>query len=73
MSSETMLTASCVWTCDEDGNWDTACGGMFILLADTPKQNGMNFCCYCGRALTEADDAYRLDMTAQGGGGNAPE
>lgn len=46
---------SCVWTDDEDGIYHTTCGGMFVLLADTPRQNGMNYCCYCGRTLTEAD------------------
>lgn len=50
-----VLTASCVWTVDEDGNYHTACDGMFIVLDGTPRENGMNFCCYCGRTLTEAD------------------
>lgn len=46
---------SCVWTDDEDGIYHTTCGGMFVLLADTPRQNGMNYCCYCGRTLAETD------------------
>jgi len=50
-----MLTASCVWTVDEDGNYHTACDGMFIVIEGTPLESGMNFCCYGGRTLTEAD------------------
>lgn len=65
MSSETMLTASCVWTVDEDGNYHTTCDGMFIVLEGTPRENGMNFCCYCGRTLIEADGRAPDTQTEQ--------
>ena len=43
----------CEWKEEEDGNYETRCGDMFILLEGTPKQNGINYCCYCGRGLIE--------------------
>ena len=42
---------ACAWTADDDGNWLTGCGGMFVLETGTPKDNEMAWCCYCGRAL----------------------
>jgi hypothetical protein len=31
--------------------WDSDCGESFYLEEGTPKDNGMNFCAYCGRKL----------------------
>lgn len=42
---------ACVWKRDEDGNWHTGCGGMFVLDEGTPGDNSMAFCCYCGKPL----------------------
>lgn len=42
---------SCVWKEDNDGNWETACGGLFVIETGTPTDNGMDFCCYCGARL----------------------
>lgn len=47
------MIAKCRWKEDEDGNWETQCGGMFAVTVDTPLENGMNFCCYCGAFLVE--------------------
>lgn len=44
---------SCEWGEDIDGNWTTGCDEIYIFLHGTPKQNGMKFCCYCGKPLTE--------------------
>ena len=43
----------CVWSEDEDGNWDTGCGNMFVLTEGTPYDNEMGFCCYCGHKLDQ--------------------
>ena len=45
----------CVWTED---TWygevfDTDCGEKWVFETDGPKQNGMKFCCYCGKPLKE--------------------
>ena len=40
---------TCVWAEDEDGNWDTGCGEMFVFEAGGPAENGMVFCPYCGK------------------------
>jgi hypothetical protein len=47
------MDAGCEWIEDEEGNWSTECRRLFCLNEGTPKENGMNFCCYCGGALTE--------------------
>lgn len=41
----------CDWTEDEDGNWHTGCGEMFVFTTDGPVENKMRFCPYCGKAL----------------------
>jgi len=44
---------TCKWTLtDDDQNlWETECDGLFILESDSPKENKMEFCCYCGKKL----------------------
>lgn len=44
----------CVWREDWDGYWNTDCDHAFVLEADTPTENDMNFCCYCGGELITA-------------------
>lgn len=44
---------TCEWTENEDGLWDSACGGMFEVLEGTPIENAMNYCSYCGKRLKE--------------------
>ena len=39
------------WSADGEGNFDTTCGGLFILLDGDPSDNRMGFCCYCGKPL----------------------
>ena len=33
--------------------WKTSCGEEFVLLEGTPEENGLKFCAYCGRKLTQ--------------------
>lgn len=49
----------CEWKEDTDGNWDVACGPLHYIQDGTPKENNMNFCCYCGGKLTQV--LYRED------------
>lgn len=46
---------ACVWTLDDDGDWQTACGQHFCLNAGTPTGNGMQFCYHCGKPLAERE------------------
>lgn len=44
----------CIWSqeeFDEYNMWNTECGESFCLETDTPKENKMNYCCYCGKKL----------------------
>jgi len=46
----------CLWTevsDDWDIHWDTACHHVFCFIEASPKENGMKFCCYCGKKLRE--------------------
>ena len=49
--AEKKAPAECRWHEDRDGNYATACGGLFCLDEGTPAENHMRFCCYCGRPL----------------------
>ena len=44
---------ACEWMADENGNWFTECDNAFTFIDGTPVENGMAFCCYCGRKLVE--------------------
>ena len=47
----------CEWTQDREfygdatGQWNTGCDNCFTLFDGTPDDNGMKFCCYCGKEL----------------------
>ena len=43
----------CIWTADEEGNWSTSCDNLHCIIGGTPKENLMEFCCYCGKHLKE--------------------
>lgn len=48
----------CEWGqyCHDDIDWSlwhTACHEVFCFNDGGPVQNGMRFCCYCGKPLTE--------------------
>lgn len=42
----------CAWREDSSGEfWQTSCEEVFCFLAGGPKENKMQFCCYCGIPL----------------------
>jgi len=47
----------CTWSQDsyetEYNVWNTDCARVFQLSEGTPADNGMRFCCYCGRKIIE--------------------
>jgi len=49
----------CTWSLGdaEFGLYNTECGQAFNLECGTPKDNTMNFCCYCGGELIEKTEA----------------
>lgn len=51
---QTMMV--CIWTeidpDDMTGVFETTCGHTFSLNSDSPEENQMKFCCYCGDELT---------------------
>lgn len=47
------ISKQCLWTEDDNGNYDTGCGHCFTIIDGTPADNGMKFCVYCGGKLIE--------------------
>ena len=43
----------CLWSEQFDGEYETACGKAFALNDGTPAENGMKFCCFCGKPLQD--------------------
>jgi len=48
----------CDWVEEYDGPWHTECGESFSLDEGTPKDNGMKYCCYCGKKLVGSEQDY---------------
>jgi hypothetical protein len=47
------MTEVCRWHEDNEGNWQTDCDNLFTFIEGGPSDNGMKFCCYCGKPLEE--------------------
>lgn len=46
------MASKCKWKYNEfAGAWETNCKQAFCVIEGTPKDNGMNFCPYCGKEL----------------------
>ena len=46
----------CCWSQNDfedvdTGSWATTCGNRFYFVDEGPDDNGMNFCCYCGKPI----------------------
>ena len=42
----------CAWR-EEDGVWDTDCMNVFDVTFGGPAENGMIYCCFCGKKIKE--------------------
>lgn len=47
---------TCTWMQDgpDSDVWEASCRHTFRLDADTPTDNNMRFCCFCGKPLESA-------------------
>jgi hypothetical protein len=45
----------CLWTQEDDWSdlsmWNTSCGEGYMINDGTPRENKMNYCCFCGKKL----------------------
>jgi len=39
----------------EDDVWDTECGSMFLFADGLPCEDGIDYCCYCGKKIVRID------------------
>lgn len=46
---------TCNWTQEDEGSevWYTSCINIFSFTEPGPINNGMKFCCFCGKPLNE--------------------
>jgi hypothetical protein len=54
----------CKWDQEDDeyGSYDTDCGRSFSITEGTPEENGMKYCCFCGKtAVGTPFEGYRDD------------
>lgn len=53
MGFKKKILVRCTWALDEQfgESWDTDCGQKFQFTDGGPHENGMRYCCYCGRPL----------------------
>jgi hypothetical protein len=43
----------CFWKEDSNGTWWADCEEAFGFTNGSPRENNMNYCCYCGRILEQ--------------------
>lgn len=55
MTARPVTDERCTWT-EDCGDWATACGRYFRLNDGAPADNGIRYCCFCGRPLVEPED-----------------
>lgn len=50
-------TEFCSWMQDEPDSdmWNTECGRAFSIVDGTPRQNRMEFCCYCSKPIQQIE------------------
>lgn len=43
----------CGWVQEDESSdaWNTGCGRTFLINDGTPSENGMRYCCFCGKTL----------------------
>ena len=60
LDTKAVRAPDCNWYQEEDGGdtWQTKCGNYATVTADTPSENGMKFCWYCGGKLLEFPFEY---------------
>lgn len=42
---------TCAWRDNFDAIYETECGNLHIIDDGSPEDNGMRYCCYCGKEL----------------------
>jgi len=48
---------TCRWVWDEATEaYETDCGELFQFMTDGPIENGMRYCCYCGKPIEAKGD-----------------
>lgn len=64
---DSSLNPQCLWTLTDfsENLWETSCGSVFFLIEYTPKENGMQYCCYCGKALAEEIKDFMASLLNQ--------
>lgn len=56
---DSLTSATCTWQyalafdSEYSNIWDTECGNSFILGDETPEENNLHYCPYCGKKLVQ--------------------
>ena len=43
---------ACGWREDDDGNWQTSCGEVYVFIEGNPTENDYRCCPGCGKPIT---------------------
>ena len=44
---------TCAWRANLDAIYETECGNLHIVNDGTLEENGMKYCCYCGKEIED--------------------
>jgi len=51
---------------ESEGVWDTECGHTFYFGEGGPCEDGIDYCCYCGKKIVRIDAVDEIDQVAYG-------
>jgi hypothetical protein len=60
IANKHLVKVECGWTrtpsiIEDEDTWTTLCGNVWMFEEGTPQDNGMKFCCYCGRPIVQIE------------------
>jgi hypothetical protein len=53
------VETECLWSEDDDGLWQTACGREWQFIDDGPIENRLHFCIQCGKHVALSSSPVR--------------
>jgi len=58
LERQLLCEETCTWKYDGRDCWETECDHLFHFIAGGPKEDGFDFCPYCGSSIVASTSYY---------------